>query len=82
MREKCRLTIDMSSDEHMYLKMACAKLGISMREFILRSTFEKIEDIEDEFLANEATEILENINSGKEKTISLDEMKNRAISLF
>ena len=77
MKDKSRLTVDMSLDEHMYLKMACAKLGISMREFILCSAFEKIEEIEDAWLADKARETLKNINSGKEKAISWDEMKKR-----
>ena len=77
MKEKSRLTVDMSSDEHMYLKMACAKLGVSMREFLLYSAFEKMEEIEDEWLAEKARETLERINSGKEKTVSWDEMKKR-----
>lgn len=34
MVHKARLTLDMSSDEHAYLKIACAKLGMTMREFI------------------------------------------------
>ena len=77
MREKSRLTVDMSPDEHMHLKMVCAKLGVSMREFLLHSAFEKIEDIEDEWLADKARETLNNIKSGKEKTISWEEMKKR-----
>ena len=56
MNEKSRLTLDMSSDEHMYLKMACAKLGVSMREFLLYSAFEKMEEIEDEWLAEKASD--------------------------
>lgn len=77
MREKSRLTVDMSPDEHMYLKMACAKMGVTMKEFLLRSAFEKMEDIEDEWLAEKARETLDNINSGKEKTVSWDEAKKR-----
>lgn len=77
MREKSRLTVDMSPDEHMYLKMACAKMGVSMKEFLLRSAFEKMEDIEDEWLAEKAKETLDNIKSGKEKTVSWNEAKNR-----
>lgn len=77
MSEKSRLTVDMSPKEHMYLKMACAKLGVSMREFLLYSAFEKMEEIEDEWLADKARETLKNINSGKEKNISWDEMKKR-----
>lgn len=75
MKEKSRLTVDMSSEEHMYLKMACAKLGVSMREFLLYSAFEKMEEIEDDWLAERARETLKNIESGKEKAISWKEMK-------
>ena len=77
MRERSRLTVDMTYDEHMYLKMACAKLGVTMREFLLYSAFEKMEDIEDEWLAEKARETLNNIKSGKEKTISWNKMKKR-----
>lgn len=77
MKEKSRLTVDMSSDEHIYLKMACAKLGVSMREFLLHAAFEKMEAIEDEWLADKARETLANIASGKEKFIPWNEMKKR-----
>ena len=77
MREKTRLTVDMTPDEHMYLKMACVKIGVSMKDFLLQLAFEKIEDMEDEWLANKATETLKNIKSGKEKLISWEEAKKR-----
>ena len=77
MKDKSRLTLDMTQDEHMYLKMASAKLGISMREFLLLAAFERMEEIEDEWLAARARETLENIQAGKEKTISWSEMKKR-----
>lgn len=77
MKGKSRLTVDMSPDEHMYLKMTCAKLGISMREFLLHSAFEKMEELEDDWLAEKARETLENIESGKVKVISWTEMKKR-----
>jgi hypothetical protein len=41
MTNKARLTVDMNPDEHIYLKMACAKLGVTMREFMILATFEK-----------------------------------------
>lgn len=77
MKDKSRLTLDMTPEEHMYLKMACAKLGITMREFLLIAAFERMEQIEDEWLADRAREVLENIESGKEKTIPWSEMKRR-----
>lgn len=77
MEKKSRLTIDMESGEKNRLKAFCATQNISMKEFMLRSTQEKVEEIEDQLLTNEAREVLENIKSGKEKTISWDEMKKR-----
>lgn len=77
MKDKARLTIDMSSREHVYLKMASAKLGVSMRDFVLLAVFDHMEGMEDEWLAERARETLENIQSGKEKTISWNEMKKR-----
>lgn len=74
---KTLLMIDMFCSEHRYLKMACAKLGITMQELLLRSAFEKIEDMEDEGLARRAGETLKNIKSGKEKLIPWDELKKR-----
>ena len=48
-----------------------------MREFMLSSAFEKLEDIEDEWLADKAREALNNILSGKEKSIPWKTMKKR-----
>ena len=77
MKDKARLTLDMSREDHMYLKMACAKLEITMREFLLMAAFARIEELEDEWLAERARETLQKIESGKEKAISWKEMKQR-----
>ena len=77
MKDKSRLTLDMTTEEHMYLKMASAKLGVSMREFLLVAAFKHMEELEDEWLAARARETLDHIQSGKEKVISWDEMKKR-----
>lgn len=75
MSNKSRLTLDMSAEEHMYLKMACAKLGITMKSFLLQSAFEKMQDIEDEWISKKAKDVLEEIRSGKDKTILWSEFK-------
>lgn len=77
MANKARLTVDMDSDEHSYLKMACAKLGITMREFMILATFEKMEKIEDDWLANKAHQTLKRIESGEEKTSTWKKAKGR-----
>jgi hypothetical protein len=77
MKDTARLTVDMTSNEHMYLKMACAKLGITMREFMLLATFEKMEEIEDEWLAEKANETLKRLAAGEEKTSPWNKVKKR-----
>ncbi len=77
MKQSARLTVDMSQEEHQNLKMASAKLGISMREFILAAAFEKMKEIEDEWLAKKAHETLKRIESGEEKIVALKKAKKR-----
>ncbi|MGB7128806.1 MAG: hypothetical protein WBD50_06960 [Candidatus Rhabdochlamydia sp.] len=79
MIHKARLTLDMSSDEHAYLKIACAKLGMTMREFMLLATFEKMEKIEDDWLAEKAHQTLKRIESGKEKISSWKKVRKRLV---
>jgi uncharacterized protein (DUF1778 family) len=76
---KARLTLDMDSDEHAYLKMACAKLGVSMRQFMLLATFEKMEKMEDDWLAEKAHTTLMRITAGEEKTSSWKKARERLL---
>lgn len=76
---KARLTLDMDSDEHAYLKMACAKLGVSMRQFMLLATFEKMEKMEDDWLAERAHATLIRIIAGEEKTASWKKARERLL---
>ena len=75
MKERSRFTVDMSSDEYMYLKMICEKLAVDVNEFVLNCVSEKIEEIEDEWLAEKASEILKDVESGKEEVVSWEKMK-------
>jgi uncharacterized protein (DUF1778 family) len=76
---KARLTLDMDFEEHAHLKMACAMLGVTMRQFMLRATFEKMEKLDDEWLAKKAHETLKRIEAGDEKTSAWKKAKNRLI---
>ena len=62
-----RLTIDMHQEEHAYIKIVSAQLGIPMREFVLMATFEKIKEVEDEWLSGRAEEILQRLKTEKQK---------------
>lgn len=79
MKDQARLTVDMTTKQRMYLKMASAKLGISMREFMILAAFEKMEELEDEWLAKRARETLKRIDEGEEKTSSWIKAKKRVM---
>lgn len=63
MKQNARLTVDMSADEHTLVKMASALLGISMREFILLATFEKMQTIDDSWLVEKALEKIDELQN-------------------
>lgn len=43
-----KVTFDFPAEEYVYLKMACAKQGVSMKDFLTRSVIKSIEEYEDE----------------------------------
>ncbi len=45
-QETVRLTIDFPVEQHAYLKMLAAKQGISMRQYVIESLSEKVEQQE------------------------------------
>ena len=47
--EKQRLSFDMSVEHHKYLKMCCARLGLSIKEFIINATNKAIYAQEDKW---------------------------------
>lgn len=48
--KKQRLSFDMSVEDHKYLKMCCAKLGVSIKDFIINATNEAVYVQEDKWL--------------------------------
>jgi hypothetical protein len=65
MKSYARLTVDMNPEEHTYLKMASAQLGVTMREFILWAAFKKMAEIDDQWLSEKAGETLRRFESRK-----------------
>ena len=45
--EKQRLSFDMDAQDHKYLKMCCAKLGVTIKDFMIKATLDKIDHQED-----------------------------------
>lgn len=68
-----KVTFDFPAEEYVYLKMACAKQGVSMKDFLTRSVIKSIEEYEDELdvLA------LRRAREEKEVNISWEEAEKR-----
>lgn len=47
-RQYKKVTFDFPAEEYVYLKMACAKQGVSMKDFLTRSVIKSIKEYEDE----------------------------------
>ncbi len=43
-----KITFDFPAEEFVYLKMACAKKGVSMKDFLTKAAIKSIEEYEDE----------------------------------
>lgn len=71
MKKYARLTIDMTPEEHTYLKMAGAQLGVSMRKFMLLAAFRMMQELDDEWLSTKAEEAIENLSSKAKKEEAL-----------
>ena len=82
--KEVRLSIMMDENEHKYLKMCCAKLGVSIKDFVVKSVTEQVYAQEDIWwLESEETKaLLKNIEEGKVEWISFDDaMKELALSV-
>lgn len=45
-----RISIDIDEDEHKYLKMCCAKLGMTIKQFVTNATIERVDAWEDKWM--------------------------------
>lgn len=79
-----RLSVDISKEEHMYLKMCCAKLNISIKDFCAEAVISKIGSCEDKWFLEENEQELENLKKSDdwlsveelEKELGLNEMED------
>src|SRR3954468_2708871 len=45
-----RISIDLEESEHKYLKMCCAKLGMTIKQFVTSASIERVDDWEDKWM--------------------------------
>ena len=69
-----KVTFEFPADEYVFLRMACAKQGVTMKEFITSSVMKNIEEYECELDSKALAEITE---QDREESISWDEMEKR-----
>jgi|GEM_PF-4990795 len=48
-----RISVDIDQEDHRYLKLCCVKLGVSIKDFVVQSVRQKVEEAEDGWLFNE-----------------------------
>lgn len=70
-KDTVRLNFEFPLSEYPYLKMVCARKGVSLRDFATHLLVKAIEEAEDEMLAQKANERIENMKL--EDSISFDE---------
>lgn len=68
-----KITFDFPEEEYVYLKMACAKQGVSMKDFLTKAVIKNIEEYEDELDAI----ALRKAKEKNEKTIPWEEAEKR-----
>ena len=42
-----KMTVDFPANEYMYLKMACIRQGVTLKDFVTRAIIQSVEDYED-----------------------------------
>lgn len=75
-KDTVRINFEFPINEYPYLKMVCAKKGLSLRDFATNTLIKAIEEAEDEILTQKANERLESMNP--EDIISWEEAKRLA----
>lgn len=61
-KETVRLNFEFPLTQYPYLKMVCAKKGLTLRDFATEVLIKAIEETEDEMLAQRANERLESMS--------------------
>lgn len=69
-----RLSVEFPAEEYVYLKMACAKKGISLKNFVTQAVLASIDAYENELAVNSLKEVLTEENL--KNAIPLDQLKS------
>lgn len=57
-----RISIVMDEEDHKYLKVCCAKLGVTIKDFVSNCINEKMEDLEDDWLFKDSFKDNDGVN--------------------
>lgn len=74
-QEYKKLTVSFPANEYVYLKMACAKQRISLKDFVTRAVIRSVEDYEDELDSASLQAARDDAN--EKGTMSWEEMEKR-----
>ena len=45
-----RISVDIDEEDHRYLKMCCAKIGVTIKDFVIDATIDRIDEWEKEWV--------------------------------
>lgn len=68
-----KLTFEFPAEEYVYLKMACAKKGLKMKDFLTEAVIRGVEDLEDEY--DRESLKAGRLEASKGETVSWEEME-------
>ena len=73
-----RISVDIDEEDHRYLKMCCAKMGTSLKKFVLKCVLDQIDAQEDKWwLESEDTKnIFKKLEEGKLQTVPFEDALN------
>lgn len=79
MKDTVRLNFEFPRSEYPSLKMLCAKMGLSLKDFATQLIIEAIDEAEDQWLLTQGETVLNRIESGAENTLSLEDAKMQVL---
>ena len=75
--ETIRINFEFPREAYPYLRLLCAKKGLSLRSFATQALLKAMEECEDAILTERAEALLKRIEEGEEELVSWKDAKKR-----
>lgn len=75
MRNAVRLSLEVPVEDHIFIKIECAKARISMKDFLEALVLEALKELKDKHLMGRLKKSIQQAKDGKVTTMSLSELE-------